>query len=637
MKTTSDSIINDNPDRSQFGLLATRRFRPFFFTQFFGAFNDNVFKNALAIMLTFKVVNLYSINSDTLINIATGFFMLPFFLFSATAGQLADKYEKARLIRIIKIAEIIIMGCALIAFLFNNITVLIILLFFMGMQSAFFGPLKFSILPQHLNLGEIVGGNAMVEMGTFLAILLGTIAGGLIFQFNIPFITGLAVVLISIAGWLFSRSIPDAVASTPGLKINWNIFSQTWEIIKHAKKDRAIFLSILAISWFWFIGAAYLTQVPNYTKRVLNASEIIITILLTIFSIGIGTGSLLCERMSGRKIELGLVPLGAIGLSIFGIDLFFASQVSTGTNITTIGQFIYAPGITRIIIDLLLIGVFGGFYIIPLNSFIQVRANKEFRARIIAANNILNAAFMVAASLLGILLIGVLKFTIPEFFLIIAIINTVLSIYIFSIIPEFVMRFLVWIIGHTFYNVNHINIDNIPGEGPAVLVANHVSYVDGLIIGGACRRPIRFVVHEPIYNLPILNFIFRTGRAIPIAGKNSGISTYRTAFEKIKKALAEGELVCIFPEGCLTPDGKIHEFKRGVEKILKDTPVPVIPTALRGLWGSFFSRKDNGAMRRLPRGFRSKIEFVVGEPIEPEPVTAEKLESMVKGLRGNRP
>lgn len=633
MKTMNRSVTNDNIDRSQFGLLATRRFRPFFFTQFFGAFNDNVFKNALVIIITFQAMDSFHMSPDIIINIATGLFILPFFLLSATAGQLADKYEKAGLIRVIKIFEIIIMGFASIAFLFNNITALIILLFFMGTQSTFFGPIKYSILPQHLKSGEIVGGNAMVGMGTFIAILLGTIVGGLLCEIDKSYITGLAVLIFAVAGWLFSRSIPDAMPSTPRLKINWNFFSQTWDIIRYAKKDRAVFLSILAVSWFWFLGAAYLTQIPNFTKEVLNASGIIITLLLTVFSIGIGAGSLLCERMSGRKIDLGLVPLGAIGLSIFGIDLFFASSTPLGVEITGIKHFLTVPGSIRILVDILLIGIFGGFYIIPLISYIQVRTKEEYRARIIAANNILNALLMVIAAISGVVFIGLLDFTIPEFFLLIAVFNIVVSIYIFSVIPEFVLRFLIWIIGHTIYSVRHINIDNIPDEGPAVLVSNHASFIDWLIIAGACRRPVRFVIYEPIYRTPVLNSILRLGKAIPIAQQKQNSTAYREAFEMINSALDDDELVCIFPEGRITSDGEIHEFKRGIERIIKDHPVPVIPTALRGFWGSFFSRKDNRAMRRLPRGLRSKIEYIVGEPMDPDSVTAKKLEETVKNLK----
>ena len=269
-------------------------------------------------------------------------------------------------------------------------------------------------------------------------------------------------------------------------------------------------------------------------------------------------------------------------------------------------------------------------------SFIQVRAKEEYRARIIAANNILNALLMVIAAVSGVVFIGLLDFSIPEFFLLIAIINIAVSIYIFSVIPEFVLRFLVRIISRTIYSIKHTNLKNIPDKGPAVIVSNHVSYVDGLIIGGACRRPIRFVVFEPIFRAPLLNTFFRFCKAIPITGQKQNSVAYRKAFESIEKTLDEGELVCIFPEGHLTPDGDIHEFKRGIEKIIKDRPVPVIPVALKGLWGSFFSRKDNKAMRRLPRGLRSKIGLTVGDPVNPQEVTAEKLEETVKNLRGNQ-
>lgn len=633
--TDYDTVMEDNTERSQFGLFATRRFRPFFFTQFFGAFNDNVFKNALVIIITFQAMDRFRMNPDILINIAAGLFILPFFLLSATAGQLADKFEKAKLIRIIKLSEIVIMGCALIAFFYNSITGLIVLLFFMGAQSAFFGPIKYSIIPQHLKSGEIVGGNAMVGMGTFLAILLGTITGGLLCEMNRAYITGIAVFFFAVTGWLFSRSIPDARPSTPKLKINWNIFSETWGIIRHARKEKSVFLSILAISWFWFLGASYLTQIPNFTKEVLHSSGIVVTLLLTMFSIGIGLGSLLCEKMSGRKVDLGLVPVGAAGLSIFGIDLYFASSISAA-GISGIGQFLSTPGSIRIITDILFIGIFGGFYIIPLNAFIQIRTKEEYRARIIAANNILNALMMVAAAVMGVLFIGILDFTIPEFFLLTAVLNIAVSIYIFSVIPEFLLRFLIWVIGHTLYSVKHINIENIPDEGPAVIVSNHVSYIDWLIIAGACKRPVRFVIFELIYRLPVLNQIFRAGKTIPINGKHRGSSAYKEAFEKIKMALDDGELVCVFPEGHLTPDGEINEFKRGIEKILKENPVPVIPTALCGLWGSFFSRKDNRAMRRFPRGIRSKIEFAVGRPLSPEFVTAEILKKKVQELRGSK-
>lgn len=621
-------------EKSQFGLLTTRRFAPFFHTQFLGAFNDNVYKNALILLITYQSAQV-TLDSNTLVNLAAALFILPFFLFSATAGQLADKYEKSFLIRHVKLLEIIIMGCAAFAFCFDSLTSLMLLLFLMGTQSAFFGPIKYSIIPQHLMPGEIVGGNAMVEMGTFVAILLGTIAGGVLIQMeNGKIWISAAVCTIAFAGWFFSRSIPEAASASPELKVSWNPLTQTWKTIQFGRRVHSVFLSILGISWFWLLGAAYLTQLPNYTKNILRSSESVVTLLLTMFSIGIGAGSLLCEKLSGKKIELGLVPLGSIGLSIFGTDLFFAYEPSAADTLMGLGQFLGTAGSLRVLTDLVLIGVFGGLYIVPLFAFVQMRTEPEYRARVIAASNILNALFMVFAAIGAILLINVAKLTIPQFFLVLAVMNAAVAVYIYTVVPEFVMRFLIWILTHTMYRMRHENLDQIPDEGPAVLVCNHVSYVDGLLIAGSCRRPIRFVMFEPIYRLPVLNFIFRTGKAIPINSRREYPEIYHNAFEEIAKALDEGEIVCIFPEGRLTSDGEIDEFRPGIEKVVKRNPVPVIPMALQGLWGSFFSHKGGVAMKRKPKRFWSEIGLVAGTPVMPQSVTAEKLRDIVRTMRG---
>jgi 1-acyl-sn-glycerol-3-phosphate acyltransferase len=622
--------------KSQFGLMTVKRFAPFFWTQFLGAFNDNVFRNGLMIMIAYGVGAMSAAKSDILINVAAGLFILPFFLFSATAGQIADKYEKSLLIQRIKILEIVIMGFAAIAFYFNSSFFLVVLLFLMGTQSAFFGPIKYSIIPDHLRPDEIVGGNAMVEMGTFVAILLGLVTGNLLNPIKLsPVWIGAAVCLVATAGWLASRQIPPAAAPSPGLKIDWNPLTQTWETIRYARKVHSVFLSILAISWFWFLGMAYLTQLPNYTREVLKGSQDVYTLLLTVFSAGIGLGSLLCEKMSGRKVELGLVPLGSIGISLFGFDLFFAYAPPQVTDLMGITEFLHSPGSLRVLMDLLLIGIFGGFYIVPLFSFIQTRTESAYRARVIAANNILNALLMVISTIAGVVFLGLMNLSIPEFFLVLAIMNVAAAVYIYTVVPEFVMRFLIWIITHSMYRVRHVNLAYIPDEGPAVLVCNHVSYMDGLILGGACRRPIRFVMFEPIFRIPVLKFIFKTGKAIPIASRKENEAVYLNAFEQISKALEEGEVVCLFPEGKLTRDGEIDEFKAGIEKIVARNPVPVIPLALRGLWGSFFSHKGGAALKRLPKRFWSKVEINAGEPVAPEDVKADDLRSRVAALRGD--
>ncbi|HUN53744.1 MAG TPA: MFS transporter [Smithella sp.] len=628
--------------KSQFGLLASKRFAPFFWTQFLGAYNDNVFKNTLVLFIAYKMGSALAAKSDILINLAAGLFILPFFFLSATAGQIADKYEKSMLMRYIKVAEIIIALMAAFAFYYKNVTGLMFLLFLLGCQAAFFGPVKYSIIPQHLTSKEIVGGNAMVEGGTFLAILLGTISGGLITQMDSGKLwAGIILVAVAVTGWLASRMIPHAAADSPELKLDLNPVTQTWQTMKISMEKRPVFLSILGISWFWALGLAYLSQLPNYTRNVLHGSEQVVTLLLTMFSIGIGVGSLLCERLSGKKVELGLVPLGSLGLSIFGFDLVFAhlslpAAQAVGMPLMNLREFLGILGSHRVLMDLLMIGVFGGLYIVPLYSMIQVRTRPEIRARVIAANNILNALFMAAASLVAALFIGLLKFSIPQFFLILVIMNLVVACFIYSMVPEFVIRFMMWVLSKIMYRVKRTNLDVIPEEGAVVLICNHVTFVDTLFVAGSIQRNIRFVMDRMFFKIPVLNYIFRKGRVILIASKKDYPDVYEKAFDEISQALREGEPVCIFPEGKLTLDGNMDIFKPGIEKIIARDPVTIIPLALRGLWGSFFSRKKGSALSRWSRGFRSKVEIIAGEPIAPEGVTAECLHDVVSSLRGDK-
>lgn len=617
-------------------LMSTRRFAPFFWTQFMGAFNDNVFKNALMLMIAFQAGQHFTMDSDVVMNLAAGLFILPFFLFSATAGQIADKMEKSLLIRRIKLLEIGIMVCAGLAFWSGSMTALLGLLFLMGTQSAFFGPVKYSIMPDHLNSGEIVGGNALVEMGTFISILLGTLGGGLLIQMpKGSQIIGLVLAGVALAGWLASRMIPATTIHAPNLTIRWNLISETLRTIGYARRERAVFLSILGISWFWLLGAAYLTQLPNFTKTVLAGDESVVTLLLTLFSIGVGAGSLLCERLSDKKVEIGLVPLGSIGLSLFGIDLFWACRFPESDGLRSLTQFMLLSGSIRPMIDLVMIGVFGGLYIVPLYAMVQTRTAPQERARVIAANNIINALFMVLASLAGVLALGIAGVSIPVFFLLLAIANAAVAVYIYSLVPEFTMRFLVWMITHTMYRFRHRDLDRIPEHGPAVLVCNHVSYMDALLVIGACRRPVRFVIYEPIYRMFMLHFIFRAARAIPIASHRSNPKGLTAAFDQISNALDAGEVVCIFPEGQLTRNGKVGVFRPGIERIIARNPVPVVPLALKGLWGSFFSHRDGHALTRLPQRFWSRVELVAGEPVLPTDVVAGDLRNKVMELRAD--
>lgn len=637
----NNSLKDDNLERSGFSLLKTRRFAPFFWTQFFGAFNDNVFKQALIIFITYKSSKEIAAQSDLYINLSAGLFILPFLLFSAFAGQLADKYEKSMLMRYIKILEIVIMILGALSFYFQSVPLLILILFLMGTQSTFFGPIKYSVIPQHLNKAEITGGNAMVEMGTFVAILLGTITGGnLINVQGGEIYVGLAVILFAIFGWLTSIPIPKASPSDPELKIDMNFFTQTLKTIQIARENRVVFLSVLGNSWFWMLGAAYLTQMANFNKVYLFSQPEVYTLILSVFSIGIGAGSLLCEYFSGKTIEFGLVPIGSIGLSIFGIDLYFAglNRVPLPPDqLLNITQFLNNPSNIRVLLDFLLIGIFGGFYIVPLYAIIQTRSREEVRSRVIAATNIINALFMVLAAIAGIVILSWLKLTIPQFFLIFALTNIIVAIYIYSLVPEFTMRCIVWLLTHLIYRIKHKNLELIPKEGPVVLVSNHISYMDGLILAGVCRRPARFVMGSFLFKIPVLSFLMKTAKGIPITSKEKDPKIYNEAFKSIEDALSEDELLCIFPEGKLTSDGEIDVFKKGIEKIVELNPKTiVVPVALRGLWGSFFSHSGKGMFKGFLKRVFSRVDVFVGEPVTYENVNSDDLRKRVLDLRGNK-
>lgn len=622
---------------SQFDLLRTRRFAPFFATQALGAFNDNVFKNALVILVAFLTAELSSADVNFYSNLAAGLFILPFLLFSATSGQLSDKYDKARLAQIVKLLEIAIMLVGAVGFVRHDIPLLLAMLFMMGLHSTLFGPLKYGLLPQVLSERELVGGNGLIEMATFLAILLGTILGSTLIRAPElgAWLVGGATIVIAAAGLACALAMPKAPAADAGLKINWNPVSETWRNLGYIRGNRTVFLSCLGISWFWFYGSIYFTQLPNYTKEVLGGDPGVYTLLLTVFSIGIGLGSLLCERLSGHKVEIGLVPFGSIGMTVFGADLYFAHPQLAAQHGLGVAALLGQPGIWRVLFDLAAMAVFSGFFIVPLFALVQTRSEPARRSRVIAANNILNALFMVVASVLSATLLNYAGLSIPALLLATALLNAVVAIYIYTLVPEFLMRFLSWLLVKTLYRIETEGLERIPEEGPVLLVCNHVSFMDPLIVMGVVRRPIRFVMYYKIYRIPLLNFIFRTAKAIPIAGRKEDADLLEHAFEEVDRALADGELVCIFPEGGITRDGEIAPFRGGVEKILARRAVPVVPIALRGLWGSVFSRHDSALGRsRLPRRFWSRIAVAVGAPLPAAAADAAILEQRVRELRG---
>ncbi|MCL2829748.1 MAG: MFS transporter [Betaproteobacteria bacterium] len=448
MNDNIQSSGDEDVQHSQFALLKKRRFWPLFATQFLGAFNDNAYKNALLVLLTFGAASWTSMKLELLTNLAAGLFILPFFLFSATAGQLADKFDKARLARWVKVLEIIIIALAAAGFWLKSLPVLLAALCLLGLQSTLFGPLKYALLPQHLRPSELVGGNALVEAGTFVAILLGTLTGGLLAGLSGGIVWIVAVCfIVAIGGFLTSCRIPAAPAPAPELKISRNPFSETLRCIGLARREHSVFQSILAISWFWAYGALLLTQFPIFTKTVLGGDESLVTVLLAVFSVGIGSGSLICEkltRLGGKLVEPGLVPIGALGMTIFGLDLALGAPANTSGLMHPLADMLHRGSTWRVLFDLLMLGGFGGLYCVPLYALVQQRSQAEYRARTIAANNILNALFMVLSAAGAAVFLGK-GFGIPGLFLCMAVLHGLITIYIFSVVPEFFIRTMMWL------------------------------------------------------------------------------------------------------------------------------------------------------------------------------------------------
>ena len=634
------SVAGAPPDHpNQFALLRQRRFAPFFWTQFSGAANDNLFKFAFTVMVTYQLS--VSWLPPAMAGLVIGaLFILPFLLFSATSGQLTDKYEKTLIIRFVKNLEIAIMLVAAAGFLMASVPVLLLCTFLMGVHSTLFGPVKFAYMPQVLSERELTGGNGMVEMGTFVAILLGNVAGGLLVALPGigPATVAIACVAAAVAGRVVAQFIPAAPATDPGLTINWNPFTETWRNLQLARENRVVFRSLLGISWMWFFGAVFLSQFPSLAKEVLHGNEQVASLLLVVFSVGIGIGSLLCEVLSRRHVEIGLVPLGAIGMSVFSIDLYFAARSLPPSEIMGLAAFLAQSQHWRVMLDLALLSLFAGLYSVPMYALIQMRSQPTHRARIIAANNILNALFMIASSLIAGALLGA-GFTVPQIFLFTGLANAVVAFYIFMLVPEYLLRFVAWVASRFVYRFKVRGDHHIPAQGAAILVCNHVSFVDAVLLMAASPRPIYFVMDSRIFRVPVLGWLFRLAKAIPIAPYKDDPGTYEAAFDRAAQVLRDGDLLAIFPEGGITRDGQLQSFKGGIMKIierarLEGIEAPVVPMALTNLWGSYFSRIEQGGamVRPFRRGVLSRVGLHVGPAVPAREVEPALLRDRVQTL-----
>lgn len=616
----------------QSDLFRTRRFLPLFATQFLTAFNDNFLKNAIVILVSYYGQSAMGLKPAEAVALASGVFILPFFLFSAQAGQLADQQEKSRIIRWVKVFEVLVMGLAGYGFLAGGFPYLLATVFLMGVHSTVFGPIKYGCLPQLLHEDELVAGNALIEAGTFIAILLGTIGGGVLVALKPagPTYVTITLVAVAILGLVTSFAIPTLPPVAPDLRVAGNPFTPTVEVLSACKKNPSVFLSIMGISWFWFFGAAMLSLFPPYARDILYAGEGVVTLFLSVFSVGIALGSFFCEKLSRERLELGLVPLGSIGITVLTAVLFFLPAPPPTEIFATVGQFLDTRQGIVITGVLFALSLFSGFYIVPLNTVVQVRAEATHRSRVIAGNNILNALFMVFSALL--LLVSFRGgMDARDVFLTVAGMNFAVAVYIYGLLPEFLLRFLAYCLANVMYRMRVRGHANIPAEGPALLVCNHVSFVDWLIIAAGVKRPVRFVMDHSFAKGPMRWFV-KQAKIIPIAPAKENPELLKQAFERIAAELRDGNVVGIFPEGKITADGRMNPFKPGVEKILAETPVPVVPMALRNLWGSLFSRYGGRAIFKRPRRFWASVDLEIGRPIAARDASVAELTAAVTKL-----
>ncbi|MEI8396535.1 MAG: MFS transporter [Rhodospirillaceae bacterium] len=576
-------------------LLACRRFWPLFVAQFLGAANDNLFKNALVILILYRLGEGYGVAPRILVTAAAGLFILPFFLLSATAGQLSDRYEKTGLIRWIKLAEVAVALLAIGALVLASVPLMLTVLFLFGVQATFFGPLKYAVLPELLKSGELINGNALIEGGTFLAILLGTVVGGVLIltESGTLLVSGLMLVL-ALGGYGASLALPRACPGNPDVRISPNILGESLAVMRLITSRRDLFLSVLGISWFWLMGATFLAQFPAFAKDVLVADQNVVTLLLTVFSVGIGLGSMLCGRLLNGEISARHVPFAALGMTLFSFDLVFASNAVSADpgHLANVSEFLNHSGVWRVLGDLLLIALCGGIYVVPLYTILQTRCDESSRARAIAANNIINALFMVASAVVGGAMLAA-GFSVPQVFLTQAVANLVVTVYICGLLPDAVLKGLFSWLLRLAYRVRIEGMEQLAEAGDrVVVVVNHTSFLDAVLMAtflpGKPTFAINTFIAKEWWVRPFLSVI----DAFPLDPTNP-MST-----KSLIHAVREGRTLVIFPEGRLTVTGALMKVYEGPGMIADRAGATIVPVRIDGAQYTPFSRLKGKVRQR---------------------------------------
>ncbi|HEV7371771.1 acyl-[ACP]--phospholipid O-acyltransferase [Arenibaculum sp.] len=591
---------------STFGLLAKRRFGFLFATQFLGAFNDNLFKSALTILIAFRLVEGEA--GALLVTLAAGLFVLPFFLFSAHAGLLADKCQRSVMTRWIKGVEVGVMAFGAWAILAGSVPAMLALVFLMGAQSTYFGPIKYGLLPDHLGEDELLGGNALIEAGTFLSILLGTIAGGLVLV--VPggeSWAAIGVVAVAVVGFALSFGIPDAPVRSPGLRVGFNLWAQTRDVVRHARSSRNAFLAILGISWFWFTGATFLSQFPAFVRDVLGGDETVVTLLLVCFSVGVGLGSLGCNRLLGGKVSARYVPAAAIAITAFTVDLYLASSGRVpAAGAVSAQAFLADPANWRVMADLLAIAVSGGMFVVPLYAILQTTSEPEHRSRDIAANNVVNSAFTVASALLCLALLAV-GLSVPEIFLAQGIANAAVALFVCLLLPETLLKGALRLALRTLFRVEVRGLDHVPADGRAIYVANHLSFLDAPMLAAFLPGKPAFAVNTHIAKRWWVRPALQLVNAVTVD------PTSPMATKTLIKVVRGGERLAIFPEGRITTTGSLMKVYEGPGLIADKSDAPIVPIHIEGLQRSKTSRM-HGKMRL---SWFPKVTITVHPPVRP--------------------
>ena len=610
-----------------------KKFWPLFWTQFLGALNDNFFKNALVILVTYKAVTLAGMKPELLVPLAGGIFIFPFFIFSATAGQIADKFEKSLVIRATKISELVVMIIASVGFYLDNYELLFFVLFLMGGQSAFFGPLKYGVIPSLVPPEKLVLGTAFVSAGTFIAILIGTITGGLVAGLDgyvLPLSLGLC--FLSALGIFVSTFLKPVPVHDKDVKVDLTFLKPTWDILRLTMRDKQVFYTVLGISWFWFLGSGVLSLVPTMVKNILNGDNTVATFFTAVFTVGMGFGSFLTEKISFKKVEIGIVPISAFGMSIFLVDMCFMAKsvpVITATSQFGLAEFFSHGYAWRAVFDLFMISTFGGGYIVPQMAYIQEISDPAVLSRTIAGNNIWNALFMVVAA--GIIM-GLSSLGLPNTFLVLGIFSFIASFILYALYSKNTVRLWGWFLSHIMYRVEFKGTENLPENGPYIIASNHISFVDWLLIYAAVKSPVQFIIDWSYYYAPMGPFWFRQAGLIPIATKKESEEVLKKAFDDIHQNLDNGAILGIFPEGWISRDGEMRRFQPGIQKILKEKPVPVVLCGIDGLWGSIFSFEGGKVLTKFPKRFRRKVTLTFSAPIDPEKYDVKEAEKIMRSF-----